>query len=273
MDMQKHRAENDGYLYAILSYDTYSKYLTSYALKNRSKEAILKALEDLIGTLPYSISTIYWDKEGGWMSKQVQAWLKHNDIFTYTTTSKVKAPAVERVIRTIRTILSRFFESTGTQRWIDYLPIFVSTYNNRNHSTTKLKPLDVVNDPILIMTGEPSQKREVNLPPIGSFVRLNKERGVFDKEAKGTWTEEVFRVKSHRNLTSIPMIGLEDLSGEPIVGFFYPEEYQLIDFDNVTKETDRVFRFRVRKGVKENLVSYVGWPTNYAEWIVVDEKL
>ena len=34
MDMQWSRAENDGYLYALLSYDTYSKYLSYFPMKD-----------------------------------------------------------------------------------------------------------------------------------------------------------------------------------------------------------------------------------------------
>ena len=265
MDMQWCRGENDGYLYSLLSYDTYSKYLTSFPMKNRSIASVIEGLEDLVSNLPFSIARIYWDKESSFMSGKVKDWLRVNDILSYTTTSQVKAPSVERVIRTIRTALSRFFESTGTLRWIDYLPQFVSTYNNRKHTVTKVKPLDLANDPMMIVSDKRRKKMEVKLPAVGSYVRLNKSRGTFDKESKGTWTTEVFRVVSRKRSQAIPLIYLEDLLGEKIAGGFYPEEYQVVDWDG-TKEVGEVVKTRTRRGVTEYLVSYDGWPHKFNEW-------
>ncbi len=269
MDMQWCREENDGYLYSLLSYDTYSKYLTSYPMKSRSTESIINGLRHLVDNLPFSIVRLYSDQEASLLAKRTKAWLKGQDILLYTTTSQVKAPNVERVIRTIRTALARFFESTGTLRWIDHLPNFVSSYNNRDHSTTKHRPLDLVNDPMLLVTSKHLITKDVKLPPIGSYVRLNKSRGIFEKESKGGWTTEVFRVIGHKQTTPIPMITLEDLLGETIAGSFYPEEYQEVEWDG-KKEVDQVFRIRNQRGVKEGYVSYADWPNKFNEWIPIE---
>lgn len=150
MDMQKHVAENDGYKYAFIGYDTYSKYLTWFPLKNRKPSSIVAALVDLYNNLSFTLINIYWDREGSFLSHRVQNWLKNHGINNYTTTSDVKAAGAERAIRTIRVALGRHFVYTHNQRWINYLPIFVNRYNNRIHSTTKQKPLDIVNDPTLV---------------------------------------------------------------------------------------------------------------------------
>ena len=265
MDMQWVRAENDGYLYALLAYDTYSKYLTSFPMKNRKPESVLDGLEDLVANLPFSILNIYWDKEGSFLSRKVQSWLKEHDILNYTTTSQVKAPGVERVIRTIRLACSRFFESTSTQRWIDFLPEFVSNYNNRDHSTTKLKPLDLANDPLLVVAQPYVKSKTRKLPPIGSLVRLNKIRGVFGKESRGSWTKEVFRVVRHKLNATVPMVVVEDLLGEPIRGALYPEECQTVEWDG-EKQVERVIGTRTRGGINEYHVTYTGWPTKFNEW-------
>lgn len=266
MDMQRYRAENSGYLYALLSYDTYSKYLTSFLLKDRKPDSVQAGLEHLESTLPFSILNIYWDKEGSFLSRKVQRWLKDHNIGNYTTNSKVKAPGVERVIRTIRLAVQRHFEASGSQKWIDYLPIFVSNYNNRKHSTTKLRPLDLANDPMLTVPYIPTPTKVSPLPPIGSFVRLNRLRGIFDKEASGSWTSEVFRVARHKVSSPIPMIYVQDLIGEPILGALYPEEYLKISW-NGDKKVDTVFKTRKRAGKTEQLVNYIGWPSKFTEWI------
>lgn len=268
MDMQRNREENDGYLYALLSYDTYSKYLTSYPIKDRKPQSVIDGLTELVSSLPFSIANIYWDQEGSFIGRRVQSWLKANDIANYTTTSQVKAPGVERVIRTIRLAISRFYKLSGTQRWIDFLPQFVNNYNNRDHATTKLKPIDLATDTLLIvptLKKMGGRKRARSLPPIGSFVRLNKLRGIFDKESRGTWSEEIFRVVGHKVRQSLPMIVLKDLVGEPILGSFYPEEVQSVEWAG-EKNVSQIFNTRVRLGVKEYQVNYIGWPSKHREW-------
>ena len=270
MDMQRYREENDGYLYSLLAYDTYSKFLTSFPIKDRKPESVLAGLENLVNTLPFAIVNIYWDKEGSFLSRKVQSWLKQHQIGNYTTNSKVKAPGVERVIRTIRLAVQRHFEHTGTRRWINYLPLFVSNYNNRKHSTTKLRPVDLVNDPMTTVPHVHEPDKAVSLPPIGSFVRLNRLRGIFEKEASGNWTREVFRVARHKVSSPIPMIYVEDLSGEPVLGALYPEEYQPVAWDPTKKEIDKVLKKRHRRGQPpERLVTYLGWPSNFAEWTTI----
>ena len=269
MDMQLCRPENDGYLYSFLSYDTYSKYLTSFPIMNKKPESAISGLEDLIAKLPFGISRIYWDREGAFWSKAVQRWLKDHDIHNYSTTSSVKAPGVERAIRTIRTSLSRYFLATDTLRWIDFLPKFVSGYNNRIHSTTKQRPLDLAVDTMLTYKTTDDESHPSVLPPIGAYVRLNANRGIFGKESKGTWTKEVFRVVKHQTSTPIPMIFMEDLKGEPIEGGFYPEEYQQIDWDG-RKQPSVILKTRTRNHVKEYYVSYDGWHQKFNEWLDYD---
>ena len=267
MDMQWVKEENDGYLYALISYDTYCKYLSSFPLRNRKPESVIEGLEDLVENLPFAILNIYWDKEGSFLSKRVQSWLKEHEISNYTTTSQVKAPNVERIIRTIRLACSRYFESTNTRRWIDFLPKFVDSYNDREHSTTKRRPLDLAMDPMLTPSTPRIKKTETaRLPPIGSLVRLNLHRGVFGKESRGTWSKEVFRVIQHRTALPIPMIYIEDLMGEPISGGLYPQEYQSVEWDGIRKVA-QVLKTRTRKGIKEYLVSYDGWAPKFNEWI------
>lgn len=284
MDMQRVKEENDGYLYALVSYDTFSKYLSAVPMRNRKPESVLEALGNMLEALPFPIQAIYWDKvcicllfyyvyqtllqEGAFVSRKMQAWLKEKSIHNYTTTSSVKAPSVERAIRTIRTALAKYWQLSHTFRWIDYLPVFVSRYNNRVHSTTKLRPLDLAVDPMLVVSTNrnPSLFPKKALPPVGSLVRLNVNRGVFEKESRGTWTTEVFRVVKHKVTTPIPMVYIEDLMGEPIKGGFYPEEVQQVEWDG-TREIDQVLKRRKRKGNVQLLVSYKGWPLKFNEWV------
>ena len=159
-------------------------------MRNRRPDSVISCLGEMLADLPFRVMNVYWDKEGSFLSRAVQSWLKDRGIRNYTTTSVVKAPGVERVIRTIRLALSRYFMRTGSFRWTEYLPVFVSNYNNRVHSTTGARPLDVINDPLIVpKERQPTKGGSARLPEVGSFVRLNVLRGKFRKESSGTWTQ------------------------------------------------------------------------------------
>ncbi len=265
-DMQRFKPYND-YAYILLGYDSFSKYLTAVPLKNRKPETIESALTSILENLPFAINTIYWDSEGGFMSHRIQSYLRDRKINNYTTTSKVKAPGVERAIRTRRMAVQRYFEANNTWKWQDYVPIFVQNYNNRVHSTTRHKPIDLIRDPNLLVYQKPIKKPKVQLPPIGAFVRLNRLRSLFDKEASGSYTKEVFRVVQHKLNAPIPMIKVEDLLGEPLKGALYPEEYTEIDWDG-KKKIDKVLKTRTKSDkTKEYFVSFDGWPPKFNAWV------
>jgi transposase InsO family protein len=267
MDMQKHVKENDGYKYAVLGYDTYSKFLAAEPIKDRTPHSVITALDAILTKLPFQLRNIYWDREGSFLSKAVQAWLESREISNYTTTSQVKAPNVERAIRTIRTYLARVHQKTSSWRWLQPIQTFVSNYNNRPHSTTKQRPLDVVVDPAVLLQSGNNATSSHPMPPAGSFVRISTNRGQFGKESKGTWSSEIFKVAKVRETQPIAMAELQDLTGEGIQGSFYPYEVQEIEWDEAKKQPETIHKTQTRGKTKRYLVSFVGWPAKHLEWV------
>lgn len=271
MDLNVFKTYNDNYRYVLLSYDTYSKYLVGYPMITKKPEPILAGLVDLQQRLPFPICNIYWDKEGSFHGRVVQKWLTEQGIKNYTTKSAIKAPGVERAIRSVRLALQRYFQSSSTFRWLEQLQVFTDNYNNRMHSSTKLKPLDLATDPMLTVSPKHDPTPVAyKLPPVGAYVRLNRDRSVFDKEASGTWTTEVFRIVRHNISQPIPLTVLHDLTDKPIAGSFYPEEYQVIDWHG-KKLIKSVLRKRLSQGRQEQLVTYDGWPSSFTQWIPVSD--
>jgi hypothetical protein len=95
MDMRRWEAENR-FPYVLLSYDTFAKFLTGVPLENRKPDSVEAALAATMDASPFEWVSIYWDKEGSFLSRRIQAFLKDRKIHNYTTKSKVKAPGVER---------------------------------------------------------------------------------------------------------------------------------------------------------------------------------
>ena len=180
----------------------------------------------------------------------------------------MKAPGVERVIRTLRTAIQRHFEATQTNTWEQFLPQFIHLYNHRVHSTTKQRPAVLLENPTVLPKKLKSPpKRPITLPPVGSYVRLNRLRSTFDKESSGNFTEEIFRVTRHKTTSPIPLIYVSDLQGDPVLGGLYPQEYQAVVF-NGKKRIEHVIKRRKRRGhPPEYFVSFRGYPKKFNEWV------
>jgi len=229
-DYVRNIEHNNGYRYIFVATDTYSKWLACIPLTYKKSHSIITALTELIEDLPFNICSIYSDQEAGLLSKSCRAFLESQNIVLYTTKSKVKAAQAENSIRSLRIATARYFQLTGSKRWLDYVNSYVTSYNDTPHSTTKYRPLDVVSDPALVITDKneepiiPRPDKASKLPPIGSLVRVSKLRANFEKESTGTYTNEVFKVVDHKVGQDLPMVRLEDLKGEEVEGNFYLEE-------------------------------------------------
>lgn len=121
----------------------------------------------------------------------------------------------------------------GSERWDRHeLREIVGTYNSRPHSVTGVPPAALASDPLLLAFSEEGKEeraaqrkgttrpRRLDKIVPGCLVVISRERGVFEKEAssRGTMTSECFRVRRVDSSHPIPLIHLEDMAGERILG-------------------------------------------------------
>ena len=79
-------------------------------------------------------------------NKHFKALLKDEDIGLYNTYNETKASVGERVIRTLKTRMWRYFTAKKTMRYIGMLPDLVYSYNHSVHRSIKTRPADVTAD-------------------------------------------------------------------------------------------------------------------------------
>ena len=81
--------------------------------------------------------------------------------------------------------------------YIDKLDNIVNKYNNRYHSTIKMKPVDVKSSTYF------DSSKEINDEDpkfkIGDIVRISKYKNIFAKADLPNWSEEVFVIKKVKN--------------------------------------------------------------------------
>ena len=73
----------------------------------------------------------------------MKPFLKNNDIEMYWTHKKRKSVIAEKFIKTLKNKIYKYMTSISKNVYIDKLNNVVNKYNEKYHSTIKMKPVDV----------------------------------------------------------------------------------------------------------------------------------
>ena len=73
----------------------------------------------------------------------MKSWLEKNDIEMYSTHNEETSAVTERFIKTLKNTIYKHMSVISKNVYIDKLDAKVNKYNNRYHSTIKMKLVDV----------------------------------------------------------------------------------------------------------------------------------
>lgn len=279
--------ENDGYSYLLVVIDVLSKYLFVEPLRTKSANEVALAFEKILKRANQRIPV--WtqsDRGGEFLGAPMQKLLKKYSIrFRVARNPDVKAAVVERVNRTIKERMWRYFTHHNTHRYIDVLDKLVYAYNNTLHSSTKMKPSEV-NLYNAAKARENLQRRaiwqnskkrlvEYAKYKVGDFVRISRSKGTFAKGFEKNYSEEIFKIGRVSRRQGIYTYELQDLNGESIDGFFYTEELTLVGKKRLSADEQFQIESVVKtKGKGKNkllLVKWRGYPEKFNSWIKASE--
>ena len=141
-DMQAIATDNDGYRYLLVCIDVFSKFVWVIPLKTKTGPALVTAFKKILesGRKPQKIRT---DQGTEFFNKHFKDLMKEEEIQLYNTYNETKASVVERVIRTLKTRMWRYFTAKKTMRYIDVLQDLVDSYNKSKHRSIQKKPINV----------------------------------------------------------------------------------------------------------------------------------
>ena len=127
----------------------------------------------------------------------MKSWLEKNDIEMYSTRNEGKSFVAERFIRTIKNNIYKYMTSISKNVDIDKLDDIAHKYNNKNHRTIRMKPIDVKDNTYIDFSKEVTD----NDPKfkVGDRVRISKCKNVFAKGYTPNWSQEVFVIKKIKN--------------------------------------------------------------------------
>lgn len=258
--------QNDGFKYILFVIDIFSRYLWAIPIKSKTSTDVTNALTILLDgkRKPWTIRS---DRGKEFANEKMKTLLENRGVNHFYAESETKANYVERVIRTMKDIMYRYFTKNKTYRYVENLNDLVAGYNSRPHrSIDQMAPKNVNagNEAELWMkqyTNNTNHPRTIKSPPpnikVGDLVRISHIRKVFQRTYHEKWTKEVFVVVNVKEEDGLTFYKLKDFAGKELSGSFYPAELQIVNTSNNSLwEIEKIIK---RRGGAKNRHVLVKW--------------
>ena len=257
-DMQLISTFNKGVRFLLCVIDIFSKYAWVVPLKDKKGVSIVAAFQSILKQSNRKPNKTWVDKGSEFYNASFKKWLQDDDIVMYSTHNEGKSVFGERFIRTLRNEIYKCITSISKNAYIDKLDDIVNKYNNKNHKTTKMQPIDVKNNTYITFDKEVNDKGPKF--KVGDQVRISKYKNIFAKGYTPNWSEEVFIIKKVKNTVPWTYV-INGLNGEEITGTFCEKELQ-----KTNQEEFRIEKVIKRKGDKI-YVKWKGYDNSFNSWI------
>lgn len=269
IDLQSLKKYNNGIGYILVAVDILSKYAFAIGVCDKSGKNVVKAFDRILTTSHRRPAALNTDKGREFLNSTFQNYLKKKGIRFFTSENDdVKASVAERLIRTVKGQMWRYFTYKNTFKYIDVLEDLIGAYNSTYHSSIKEKPVNVTSE-----NQDTAWHRlyDIKLKPstadfkIGDYVRISQTRAQFKKGYMGNWTSEIFKVRTIEH--TIPTTySLVDQNNEQLKGHFYKEELQKVNKKTVFQIEDILKRKKCGRQTKY-YVKWLGYPESFNSWI------
>lgn len=272
--------ENGGFGIILFIIDCFSRRLWTIPLKDKKGETVANAMNTFYRENEAFIPNLLQsDKGTEFYNVHFKKVTDRLQIKHYSTDSDKKAAFVERSIRTIRTWLNKEFLLKGHHRWTEMLEGVVKRYNQKVHSSTGFRPIDinVFNQMEVLDTlkkgwakTQDKLKRPRNCFKIGDHVRLSRLKSTFEKGSTYNWSPTIYKIfQVNDNVKPITYLIENAHDNSKISGQVYHHELTRVKHSNV---------YLVEKKIKQHpsirnryLVKWLGFNSSENSWTVLDE--
>ena len=222
---------NNGHSFILIIIDVFTKMVYGRPVKKKDKFSVSLALNSILQELEHYPNTLITDEGLEFYNKNVEEVLDKYAIHHYSIKTKMKASVVERVIRTLKTRFEKYFVKNYTKKWIDVLSQFIENYNNTPHRTIGMPPSKVTdsNTPDVFKRMFPDLHLEAKARLTeGDIVRILKNKTVFDKGYKQSWSNQCYRVNKVKQAAGRIWYIIENLTGQKVSGIKYYWQLNLV---------------------------------------------
>ena len=233
MEFPQYKFRNRGYRFALILIDVFTKKLYTAPLKKKTKEETAKAFEAIFHDFDEFPINLVTDKGLEFYNSEVRKIFDSYGINHYSTPTKTKwkASVAERVIRTIKSRLFKYFKADKTTNWVDVLPEFTKNYNSTPHSSHGFPPEDVSNENRDIVYKKLYPQNTLTIVcklKIGDKVRKIRDKTLFEKGYTENWSDEIYKISASRQSNTVCWYKLENLAGEEQEGVWYYYQLNLV---------------------------------------------
>jgi hypothetical protein len=279
MNMSKFYYKNKRYKYLAIFIDIFSRYLWVEPMKTKTPQEMVLVLKRVFaqGRKPEFMRT---DKGGEYMGLAVQQYLDMKGVHHFPAYNVNHANYAERVIRTLKGKIYRYFMKNQTEVYINHLDDFVDSYLATVHRGIGMRPIDITKE------NQQSVYENLYLPQVlaeekealqfkfkvGDKVHVASTRTKFTKGYVPTFKKEIFKIK-YKTSTIPARYKLVDLKGRLVAGTVYEPEITHVSYKEGVYRIEKIIRRAVRDREKQVLVKWQGYTTQFNSWIpAVDVK-
>lgn len=284
VEMQPYAKFNKGYRYILVVINAFSKYVWTQPLKSKKGKDVTLAMKIILDrtNIPKNLQTnlektnkpknLQTDLGKEFYNQDFKQLMRHHKINHYSSFSNLKASIVERVNRTLKNMMWKYFSNQGNYKWYTILPVIIEKYNKTHHRTTGYRPVDInsKNEKEILLKAFTFKKtfdfKHTKFKE-NDFIRISKRREAFDKGYTPNWSTEIFQIRKVQ-LTNPTTYLLKDNKNENIEGAFYEEELQKVKNPDVYL-VEKILR---RKGNKV-FVKWLGFDKSHNSWISKNDVL
>ena len=221
---------NQNYAYILILIDCFTKKVWAVPMKFKTSKWAADALDSVLKTLDDPPVNLVTDRGLEFYNSEVKQILQSYGINHYSTPTKtkMKASVAERVIRTFKTRLQRYFDKNKTLNWRKVISQFVDNYNQTPHSAHGLAPQAVNEsnrDDVYKKLYPDNTLTTVCKLNKNDKVRILREKDHFEKGYTKSWSDEIYVITQILQSNKVCWYHLTELDGTTVPGIFY--YYQL----------------------------------------------
>lgn len=259
---------NDNYAYILVCIDVFSRQLFVSPVFTKKSLDIIKAFDNIFKTSIYIPWILCTDAGKEFTSSSVQNYFREKAIQHYPlyTSTDFHAGMVERVIRTFKERLYRYFTQNSTNRWVEIIQKIAAAINNSYHRGIGTTPnsINFSTDNTLFKTAPSLAKSSLK---VGDTVRVGKFKHTFEKGYLPNYSDKIYKINKVR-LSTPPTYKIIDNRGKELKGWCYGSELsRVIITPNTTYRIDKILKQKNINGKIFYFVEWTGYDDSYNSWI------
>ena len=225
--------QNGNYKYILVIIDCFTRKVWAVPMKEKSARWTADAFESVFKHFDQPPVHIITDRGLEFYNSEVKKIFTNYGINHFSTPTKTlwKASMVERVIRTLKGRIQKYFETNNTKRWKDVFEQMVDNYNSTPHAAHGFAPKDINSENKDEVRNKlyplESIKADCRLK-IGDRVRTIISKNLqFEKGYTRNWSTQIFIISDIRQ-SNVCWYYLKTLDNTPVKGIWYYYQLNLV---------------------------------------------